>query len=53
MVTLMPKPKPSAAKPKNKGGRPRKVAVLATGKEAATRFAAGLRFAIAGGQQPK
>ncbi len=38
---------------KNKGGRPRKAAILATGSEAAKRFAAGLGFAIKGGPHPK
>jgi len=39
-------------KPKNKGGRPRKVAILHRGNEAGKRFAAGLKFAIAGGSEP-
>lgn len=38
---------------KNKGGRPKKSAELHTGSEAAKRFAAGLRFAIAGGGNHK
>jgi hypothetical protein len=40
------KPKPE---PKNKGGRPRKVAVLATGKEAVARFVAGMRHVLQAG----
>jgi hypothetical protein len=45
---------PKAPKPKkNKGGRPRKTAILATGKESAERFAAGMAHVLKGGPHPK
>jgi hypothetical protein len=47
----VPNAKPT--NPKNKGGRPRKAAELHTGSEAAKRFVAGMKFAIAGGAHPK
>ena len=43
-----------AKKEKNKGGRPRKKPPeIHEGNEAAARFVAGMRFAIAGGPEPK
>jgi len=38
---------------KNKGGRPQKVAILATGKEAEARFAAGLQHVLKAGPHPQ
>ncbi len=44
---------PKTIPQKNKGGRPRKSAILATGKEAETRFAAGLRHVLQAGPHPQ
>jgi hypothetical protein len=46
------KTKLSAKPVKNKGGRPKKTAILATGKEAAVRFESAMRFALKGGPHP-
>jgi len=47
----MKKAKSDAPK-KNKGGRPQKVAILAAGKEAEARFAAGLQHVLKAGPHP-
>ena len=48
----MQKRKTSEAKSKGAGARPRKPAELYEGKQAAARFASGIRHVLAGGPHP-
>ena len=53
MTVVAEKQKPKSAKRVNKGRRPRKKPPeFHEGDTAAARFAAGMRFAIAGGPEP-